>query len=114
MVKMSRKRKTKWKIIWTEPAVESLSEIVEFISRDSEYYAARVAKAIYEVVESLAVFPLRGRVVPEFKRDDFRELIYQSYRIIYKVQANHIAVLSIVHSSRDLLGLVRKESWEIS
>lgn len=110
---MTKRRKKKWRLIWTDPAVESLSEIVEFISRDSEYYAANVAKGIYETAENLILFPLMGRTVPEFNREDFRELFYQSYRIIYKVESDRIALLTIVHCSRDLLALARRESWEI-
>lgn len=113
MVEVTDKKGDKWKVIWTDPAVDGLSKIVEYISNDSERYAARVAKGIYDAVGSLSIFPLRGRVVPEFRRENFRELIYQSYRIIYKVEVNRIAILSIVHSSRDLARLARRESWDV-
>ena len=38
----------------------------EFISRDSESYAAAFVQEIKEAVASLSQFAERGRVVPEF------------------------------------------------
>lgn len=102
MVEIGKKYIEKWLVIWTEPAYNDLAEIVEYISHDSESYASVVAKGIYEAGESLSIFPLRGRIVPEFDREDFRELFYQSYRVIYKIESERIAILAIIHSSRDL------------
>jgi toxin ParE1/3/4 len=66
-----------------------------------------VANGIYDAGESLSVFPLRGRIVPEFDRQDFREIFFQSYRVIYKIESERIAILAIVHSSRDIVSLIK-------
>ncbi|MEZ4939147.1 MAG: type II toxin-antitoxin system RelE/ParE family toxin [Crocinitomicaceae bacterium] len=51
----------------------------------------------------LSNFPGMGRVVPEMKNKDIRELIYKNYRIIYYiVDATHIDILTVHHSSRPL------------
>jgi toxin ParE1/3/4 len=43
--------------------------------------------------------------VPEAgQRTDIRELIVQSYRIIYRVGIEDIDILTVVHGSRDLAG----------
>ena len=51
----------------------------------------------YAAVEPLADFPLSGRIVPEFGRDDIREVFHGDYRIIYRVKRRQVEVLSVRH-----------------
>jgi len=82
------------KLIWTEDGMKSLEEIVQYISKDSVYYASNFAKKILETIECLIDFPLMGRVVPEYDdNSDIRELIHQNYRIVYKVSKNVIYIV---------------------
>ena len=58
---------------------------------------------IIESANRLDAFPLSGCVVPEVEREDIREVIFQSYRIIYWVMnENRIDILTVLHGSRDL------------
>ena len=102
MVEMNPVDTEKWQVIWTQPAVDDLLEIVQYISHDSKFYASAVAREIYETAESLSVFPLRGRVVPEFARDDVREIFSQSHRIIYRLEPERVAIIAIIHFSRGM------------
>jgi len=70
------------KVVWTGPALDDLNDIVEYISRDSKVYAERFATRVLEAARRLEDFPYSGRLVPEFKEEDIREVIYGSYRII--------------------------------
>ena len=99
-------------IVWTEPAEADLSEIFDYIARDTQVYAERFVDRIIEAVSKLIDHPHMGRLVPEAERDNVRELIYRGYRIIYLVQAETIFVLTIVHGSRDSTGLPLKP-WDI-
>ena len=47
--------------------------------------------------------PHAGRVVPEFDRDDIREVIVGNYRIVYRVRATEVLVLTVFESHK-LLG----------
>lgn len=40
--------------------------------------------------------------MPELAREDVRELLFQHYRIIYRLGPQQIEVLAIVHGARDL------------
>ncbi len=51
----------------------------------------------------LREFPLSGRVVPEKRRDDVREVFVRNYRIVYRVGADLVEILTIHHGAR-LLG----------
>ncbi|OIP37219.1 hypothetical protein AUJ95_08500 [Candidatus Desantisbacteria bacterium CG2_30_40_21] len=91
------------KLIWTEDGMKSLEEIVQYISKDSVYYASNFAKKILETIECLIDFPLMGRVVPEYDdNSDIRELIHQNYRIVYKVSKNVIYIVLVIHGSKEL------------
>ena len=50
-------------------------------------------------MERLQEFPKSGRHVPEVEhRRDLREVIHQSYRIIYRLEAECVLILTIRHS----------------
>ena len=66
------------KIVWTEPAVEDLHELHDFIARDSEAYASRFVERIISAAERLADHPRLGRAVPEANRAEVRELLFQA------------------------------------
>jgi len=93
------------KLIWTEPAVDDLQGIFDFISKDSEYYARIFIGKIMETTEKLIEYPEIGRMVPEYNRTDIRELIFQNYRIIYKLEKNRILILTVIHGKRDLISI---------
>jgi plasmid stabilization system protein ParE len=48
------------KVIWTDPAIEDLGEIVRYIAADDPSSARRVGNDIIRTVELLQSFPLLG------------------------------------------------------
>lgn len=61
---------------WTDQAIEDVESIRDFIARDSPRYALLVAERLVGAVERLESFPRSGRIVPEFKDDRLREVIW--------------------------------------
>lgn len=98
-------------IVWTEPAVDSLQAIRDYVAHDSAFYADLFVNRLIDVAESLHTFPERGREVPEAGNPAVRELLFQNYRIIYRLHATVIQVLAIVHGARDL-SLMPRPPWE--
>lgn len=90
------------KIIWSEPAIFDLENIRDYIAKDSVYYAAIFVEKIIVAIEKVAAFPLIGRIVPECHNKNIREVIYQNYRIIYKISDKTIFILTVVHAGRNL------------
>lgn len=88
------------KIIWTQRGLDSLDSIAQFIARDSEYYASSFIKKILELVEILQFYPYLGRVVPEIRETNIRELIYHNYRIVYKIDDKTISILLVLHAMK--------------
>ena len=71
------------KLVWTDPAIDDLENIRDYIGRDSRYFANQFVEHIILSVEDLQNFPYMGRQCPEAEKDNIRDLIYQNYRIIY-------------------------------
>lgn len=57
------------KIKWAAPALLDLSNIQEYIKRDSEYYAFHFIERIIEVVERLEKFPYGSQWNTLFLKD---------------------------------------------
>jgi addiction module RelE/StbE family toxin len=90
-------------INWTDQAIADLTNIAEFIRKDSEKYARHTILKIRERVKQLKKYPNSGRRVPESDQSDIRELIFGHYRIIYKVfVTNRIDIIAVHHAARDL------------
>jgi addiction module RelE/StbE family toxin len=88
------------KIVWTELAVEKLEEFADFIALDKPMAALKWAETIQQSVNKLQKYPKSGRVVPEIKRDDIREIIEGNYRIIYRIDDTFVSILTIRHGKQ--------------
>lgn len=93
------------KVIWTTVVLADLKSIHEYISQDSKFYADRYIKRLIARVEQLHRFPESGKIVPEFNIQSLRELLEGNYRIIYKINHDHIGIVRVHHSSRSLPSL---------
>jgi toxin ParE1/3/4 len=85
---------------WTEQAANDLASIHEYIARDSPRYAQLVVERLVERAEEIPSFPKAGRIVPELGREDIREVLSGSYRIVYWVDDDVQHVLTVFRSSR--------------
>jgi hypothetical protein len=47
-------------------------------------------------------------MVAEINAPDIRELFIRSYRLIYHTMGDHIFILALVHSARDLTALWKR------
>jgi toxin ParE1/3/4 len=90
------------KIEWTESAIADLESIHNYIEKDSNYYASRFIGRIIQAVERLMDSPEMGRRVPEVEEENIRELLFQNYRIMYRVAPQNILVLAVIHGARDM------------
>jgi toxin ParE1/3/4 len=90
------------RVVWTDPAIADLENIIDYIARDSPRYAIQVGERIYEAAGKLELGPRAGWKVPEFDVDHFREVLMRPYRIIYEIRGQGCYIVSIIHGSRDL------------
>lgn len=89
-------------VFWTNRAADQLLDIRDAVGRTSEVYAERIVDRLLARSEQLEAFPRSGRRVPEFDREDLREVVDAPYRLIYRIREEQIDVLSVVHQRRRL------------
>ena len=82
---------------WTNRAKARLRLIHQYIAEDSPKTALQVVDRVTARSQQLAELPRSGRQVPEYERNDIRELLVKPYRIIYKIKSNQIDVLTVMH-----------------
>jgi len=90
------------RVLWTRQAQVDLAGIHEYISRDSVRYADLVAAELVAAVARLRAFPESGRQVPEREDPRLREVLWRSYRIVYRFQAeaNEVQILLVFRAER--------------
>ena len=90
------------KVAWTYAAEEDLDAAAGYIHRDSPAYAASFVKRALQAARSLSELVERGRMVPEFRGRNIREIFVYSYRLIYRIEDDRISILGLIHGRRDL------------
>jgi toxin ParE1/3/4 len=88
------------KVRWSHEALERLIEIEEYISKDSRARAIQFVDQLIEHAELLSNKPRMGRTVPELASPDIRELVFRKYRIVYRLKANCIEILTVFEGHR--------------
>jgi plasmid stabilization system protein ParE len=91
---------------WTQHARDDLREIHDFIMRDSPRAAEAMVERLVTATERLASFPDSGRIVPEFPKLAYREIIVGSYRVLYRHQLDQdiVWIAAVIHGRRILSG----------
>ena len=90
------------KIQWTRSAIADLTSIYEHIESDSPRYALAVVDRLTKRTARFTAFPKSGQMVPEYQRDEIREVIEYSYRILYHLGDNTISIIAVIHGANPL------------
>lgn len=88
------------KIRWTHESLKRLIEIQEYISKDSPVRAMEFVDRLIEHAESLSDKPHMGRTVPELANSEIRELVFKKYRIVYRLTAKCVEILTVFEGHR--------------
>jgi plasmid stabilization system protein ParE len=80
---------------WTLRAKNDLLSIGRFIARDHPAAARAFVAKLQVRARRAAKFPRSGRIVPELRREDVREVIEGNYRIVYRVTKVSVEVLTV-------------------
>ena len=74
-----------YKLIWSPAARDDLHDIVVFIGRDNPERAMSFGYELISKTDKLQAFPGMGRIVPEYRNQNIREIIIRPYRIVYRI-----------------------------
>lgn len=103
---MTDRRRT---VLWAPVAQRDLADILLYLEQESPSAARRLLGRIEEAAASLQELATRGRRVPELaalELLEYRELVLPPYRLIYRAGREHVSVLAVLDSRRNLEDLL--------
>ena|SRR5699024_2293320 len=89
-------------VVWTEPALQQLDAIAEYITLDKPVAARHLVKTVFDKVERLEDFPQSGRIPPELPNSVYRELVIPPCRVFYREDKKRVFVLYVMREERQL------------
>jgi len=95
---------TQRELIWSPDAIADLQEIADYIARDKPDAARRWAQTLAALGEQAVALPFAGRRVPEFDRDELREVIKRGYRVMYRVSDELVEIVAVIEGHRQVPG----------
>ena len=82
-------------VIWTEPAIDQLNNIAEYIALDRPLVASEVVQKIFDITELFENFERLGRPVPEVDHPDYHQIWVKPCMVYYRVSPDSVYILHI-------------------
>ena len=89
-------------VIWTEPALNDLDEIADYIALDKPAAAARLVQRVFAAVGRLEKFPESGRVPSELRGLVYREVVVAPCRVFYRRADDVVYILFVMRAEKQL------------
>lgn len=89
-------------VIWTEPALDQLDEIANYIALDKPVAACQLVARIFKAIDRLVLFPDSSREPPELPDSIYREAVCNPCRIFYRHEAGKMFILYVMREERQL------------
>lgn len=87
-------------IIWTEPALQDLDKIADYISLDNPTAAKKLVRRCFQQVENLNQHPKLGKAVPELEESVYRQLVLSPCRIFYRIDNETIYIIHVMRTEQ--------------
>ena len=85
------------RVRFSDEAKARLRSIHAYLSSEAPRQADAVIDRLTRRAEGIGEFPNAGRKVPECRLDTLRQVLERPYRIIYRIRAEEIEVVTIMH-----------------
>lgn len=89
-------------VIWTEPALQDLDDLAEYIALDNPSAASNLVDDVLNKTERLADFPDSGRIPPELPNSVYREVVVPPCRVFYRKDREQVLILHVMREEREL------------
>ena len=97
-------------VIWTEPALQELDAIAEYIALDNPAAASRLVEEIFDKADRLENFPKSGRIPPELPNSVYREVVVPPCRVFYREDEKQVLILYVMRDERQLRAYMLESS----
>jgi toxin ParE1/3/4 len=96
-------------IVWTEPALNDLDAIADYIALENPAAASELVRRVFEHIEQLGAHPESGSRPAELKKSRYRQIVELPCRVFYRHEGNRVFVLYVMRSER----LLRKGQLKV-
>lgn len=87
-------------IVWTEPALNDLDAIADYIAVENPGAAAALVQRVFAHVERLQAHPESGSRPIEFKRSRYRQVVEPPCRVFYRYDGKRVIVLHLMRAEQ--------------
>ena len=96
-------------IKWTEPALDDLNAIAEYIALDKPSAAKKLVQEVFKSVKRLKDFPNSGKLPDELENSRYREVVVGPCRVFYRVEVNIVHILYVMRSERAIRNYILED-----
>lgn len=87
-------------------AERDLESIGDFIARDNPSRSLSFVRELRKTCLGLASLPERFPLIPGYEGHGIRRRVHGNYLILYRVEAENVTVLRLLHGARDYLSII--------
>ena len=87
-------------LIWSEPALQDLDAIADYIALDKPDAASALVARVFEKVASLRRFPRLGSCPPELPGMPYRQLVIPPCRIFYRTEQKRVLIVHVMRGEQ--------------
>jgi toxin ParE1/3/4 len=87
-------------IVWTEPALNYLDAIADYIALENPAAAAELVRRVFAHVEQLEAHPESGSKPPELGRSRYRQIVEPPCRVFYRFDGERVFVLYVMRAEQ--------------
>jgi len=89
-------------IIWTEPALQELDEIADYISLDNPIVAIKLVREVFRRVGHVGNHPKSGKPLEVFESSVYREIVSPPCRIFYRTADDIVYIIHVIREEQFL------------
>ena len=89
-------------VIWTEPALNDLDAIADYIALDNPGAASDLMRRIFKHVDQLVIHPDSGSKPQELRGWRYRQIVEPPVRVFYRYDENIVYILYVMRGERKL------------
>jgi plasmid stabilization system protein ParE len=89
-----------YKLVWSPTKRDDRHDSVVFIARDNRIRVVSFGYELISETDRLQEFPELGRIVPEYRNEYIREIVFRPYRII-RIETWFLSRIAAISHARD-------------
>jgi len=88
------------RLIWTEPALQDLEQIADYIALDDPAAAKRLVRLVFQKAGLLEKFPEMCSTPHDLPGSRYRHLIVKPLRLFYRIEEDNVFLVYVMRSEK--------------